>query len=178
MTLTKTNIGRRSFLKTSTAAGGGLMISFSWLAACQPTGKEAALTMPKEWFDFNAFIKIGENGVVTIKCPNPEFGQGVKTSMPMIVAEDLDVDWKQVIVEMAPFNTDLYTRQLSGGSQSIRQGWKTLRMAGATARHVLKQAAADTWQVPIEEITTKDGILFHESSGKSAGYGEMASACS
>ena len=175
MTLTKTNIGRRSFLKTSTAAGGGLMISFSWLAACQPTGKEAALIMPKEWFDFNAFIKIGENGVVTIKCPNPEFGQGVKTSMPMIVAEDLDVDWKQVIVEMAPFNTDLYTRQLSGGSQSIRQGWKTLRMAGATARHVLKQAAADTWQVPIEEITTKDGVLIHESSGKSAGYGEMAS---
>ncbi|MDH3709910.1 MAG: molybdopterin-dependent oxidoreductase [Cyclobacteriaceae bacterium] len=175
MTLIKTKIGRRSFLKTSAAAGGGLMVSFSWLAACEPMGKEAALTMPKEWFDFNAFIKIGENGVVTIKCPNPEFGQGVKTSMPMIVAEDLDADWKQVIVEMAPFNTDLYTRQLSGGSQSIRQGWNTLRMAGATARHVLKQAAAELWQVSLEEITTDAGLIFHKSSEKSMGYGEVAS---
>ena len=175
MTLTKTSIGRRSFLKTSAAAGGGLIISFSWLAACDSAGKKAALTLPKEWFDFNAFIKIGENGLVTIKCPNPEFGQGVKTSMPMIVAEDLDVDWNQVVVEMASFNTDLYTRQLSGGSQSIRQGWKTLRLAGATARQVLKQAAADTWQVPVEEITTELGELFHKNSGKSAGYGEMAS---
>ena len=171
---TSNKIPRRSFLKTSTAVGGGLMISFNWLAACQPDGKEQMLSMPKEWFDFNAFIKIGENGLVTIKCPNPEFGQGVKTSMPMIVAEELDVDWKHVVVEIAAFNTDLYTRQLSGGSQSIRQGWKTLRQAGATARHVLKQAAADSWQVPIEEITTDSGMIFHKASGQSVGYGEMA----
>ena len=164
MTRIKTKIGRRSFLRTSAAAGGGLMVSFSWLAACQPIGKEAALTMPKEWFDFNAFIKIGENGAVTIKCPNPEFGQGVKTSMPMIFAYELDVYWKQVMVDMAPFNTDLYPSQLSGGSQSIRQGWKTLRMAGATARHVLKKAAADVWQVPMEEITTDACLLFHKNS--------------
>ena len=173
--LLKTSIGRRSFLKSSMMAGGGLMLSFSWLAGCTPSPEEA-LTLPKEWFELNGFLKIGENGLVTIVSPNPEGGQNVKTSMPMIVAEELDVDWKNVIVEQAPLNTELYTRQFIGGSQAIRQGWKSLRMAGATARHMLKVAAALAWQVPINEITTEAGTLFHKSSGKSAGYGEMASA--
>ena len=83
-------------------------------------------------FDINAFLKIGDNGIVTIMSPNPEIGQNVKTAMPMIVAEELDVDWKDVIVEQAGLNTQKYTRQLAGGSQSIRQGWQSLRMAGAT----------------------------------------------
>ena len=107
MTLIRTRISRRSFLKTSAAAGGGLMISFSWLAYYQPNTKEA-LAMPKEWFDLNAYLRIGENGVTTIMCPNPEFGNNVKTSMPMIVAEELDMDWEKMIVEMAPFDTSLY----------------------------------------------------------------------
>lgn len=94
----------------------------------------------------------------------------------MIVAEELDVAWKDVIVEQAPLNTAIFTRQLAGGSQSIRQGWEGLRMAGATARYMLKEAAAQAWSVPANEITTKDGTLTHEASGKSAGYGEMASA--
>ena len=106
--------------------------------------------------------------------PNPEFGQNVKTSMPMIVAEELDVDWKQVIVEQAPFNTAIYTRQFTGGSQGIRRGWQGLRMAGAAARHMLREAAAGAWQVPVEEITTEAGVLHHKNSGKSAGYGEMS----
>jgi isoquinoline 1-oxidoreductase beta subunit len=108
--------------------------------------------------------------------PNPEGGQNVKTSMPMIVADELDVAWEKVIVEQAPLNTNLYTRQFIGGSQAIRQGWQSLRMAGATARHMLRQAAAQAWQVPAEEITTEAGVLHHKKSGKSAGYGEMASA--
>src|SRR5690606_17981647 len=95
---------------------------------------------------------------------------------PMIVAEELDVNWENVIVEQAPLNTNLYTRQFIGGSQAIRQGWKTLRMAGATARYMLQQAAAQAWQVPAEEITTEAGVLHHKGSGKSAAYGEMASA--
>jgi isoquinoline 1-oxidoreductase beta subunit len=152
-----------------------MMLGFSWLAGCKPSGKDG-LTMPKEWFDINGFLKIGENGVVTIMSPNPEIGQNVKTSMPMIVAEELDVDWKNVIVEQAPLNTDIFTRQLAGGSQSIRQGWKSLRMAGASARHMLKEAAAQAWQVPMGEITTEAGVLHHKNSGKKAGYGEMASA--
>lgn len=175
MTPLKTSIGRRSFLKASALAGGGFMLSFSWLGACQ-TKPEDALAMAKEWFELNGYLKVGDNGVVTIMSPNPEIGQNVKTSMPMIVAEELDVDWKNVIVEQAPLNTDIFVRQLAGGSQSIRQGWKGLRMAGATARHMLREAAATTWNVPANEITTEAGMLHHKASGKSAGFGEMASA--
>lgn len=175
MTLIKTTYNRRSFLKTTTLAGGGMLLGFSWLASCNPTPEEV-LSMPKEWFDINGYLKIGENGLATILSPNPEIGQNVKTSMPMIVAEELDVDWKNVIVEQAPLNTDIFTRQLAGGSQSIRQGWQALRMAGASARHMLKEAAAQAWEAPIEEVTTEAGILYHKNSGRSAGYGEMASA--
>lgn len=163
-------------MKSTALAGGGMVLGFNWLVSCQPSNSEVTLAMPEEWFDINAFLKIGDNGVVTIKVPNPEFGQGVMTSMPMIVAEELDVDWKNVIAEQAPFNTDLYTRQLSGGSRSIREGWEGLRMAGATARQMLREAAAQAWEVPVEEVTTEAGVLHHKNSGKSAGYGEMASA--
>jgi isoquinoline 1-oxidoreductase beta subunit len=88
------------------------------------------------------------------------------------------VDWKNVIVEQAPLNTKIFTRQLAGGSQSIRQGWKGLRMAGATGRTMLRQAAATAWNVPVKEVTTEAGMLYHKTSGKSASYGEMASAAS
>ena len=176
MTLVKTSYNRRSFLKTTTLAGGGLVLGFSWLAGCKPNTPEEALQLPENWYEINGFLKIGENGVVTILSPNPEIGQNVKTSMPMIVADELDVDWKNVIVEQAPLNTAIFTRQLAGGSQSIRQGWQGLRMAGASARYMLVAAAAQAWQVPAEEITTEAGVLKHEKSGKSAGYGEMASA--
>ena len=151
------------------------MIGFSWLASCKMT-PEQVNSLPEEWFDLNGFLKVGDNGMVTIMSPNPEIGQNVKTSMPMIIAEELDVAWKDVIVEQAPLNTDIFTRQLAGGSQSIRQGWESLRMAGATARHMLKEAAAQAWGVSVDEITTKDGVLTHEGSRNSAGYGEMASA--
>lgn len=151
------------------------MLSFSWLASCQ-SGTNAALDMPEEWFDLNGFLKIANNGLVTIMSPNPEGGQNIKTAFPMIVAEELDVDWKNVIVEQASLDTEKYTRQFIGGSQAIRQGWQSLRMAGATARHVLKEAAAKAWQVPVNEITTEAGVLHHKSSGKQAGYGEMAAA--
>lgn len=174
MTAVKTTLNRRSFLKASTLAGGGLMLSFSWMAGCK-TMPEEAMPLPKEWFELNSYLKIGENGLITIMSPNPEGGQNVKTSMPMIVAEELDVDWKKVRVEQAPLNTTSFTRQFIGGSQAIRQGWNSLRMAGATARHMLRQAAAQTWQVPTEEVTTEAGVLYHKKSGKSAGYGELAS---
>lgn len=153
------------------------MLGFSWLASCKDeAAREAALAMPDEWFEINGFLKIGDNGVVTIMSPNPEIGQNVKTAMPMIVADELDIDWERVIVEQAPLNLDIFTRQLAGGSQSIRQGWQGLRLAGATARQMLRQAAAQAWEVPVEEVTTSEGILHHEASGQSAGYGEMASA--
>lgn len=175
MSLVKTTYGRRSFIKSIGLAGGGMMIGFSWLASCKEATPEEVAMMPKEWFEINGFLKIGDNGIVTIMSPNPEIGQNIKTSMPMIVAEELDTDWENVMVEQAPLNTDLYTRQLAGGSQSIRAGWEGLRMAGATARQMLKQAAAQVWQVPLAEITTAAGIIHHEATGQSAHYGEMAS---
>jgi isoquinoline 1-oxidoreductase beta subunit len=175
MTSVKTKINRRSFLKASALAGGGMMLSFSWLAGCKTRAEEAFLAMPKEWFELNGYIKIGENGLVSLFSPNPEFGSNVKTSMPMMLAEELDVDWKDVIVEQADFFPERFERQFTGGSQGIRQGWKPLRTAGATARQMLVNAAAQSWKVPASEITTEAGMIYHKASGKEAGYGEMAS---
>ncbi len=175
MSIIKTSVGRRSFLKSTALSGGGLMLGFSWLASCQSKTEAEVLSMPKEWFDINSYLKIGDNGVVTIFSPNPEFGQNVRTSMPMLVAEELDMDWKKVVVEQAPYDAKKYGFQFTGGSRGIMSRWEPLRMAGASARQMLRTAAAQTWQVPIEEITTDAGILHHKISGKSAGYGEMAS---
>lgn len=177
MTLVKTKIGRRAFIRNTGLAGGGLVLGFSWLASCKMTPEQVS-TLPKEWFELNGFLKVGDNGMVTIMSPNPEIGQNIKTAMPMIVADELDTDWDQVIVEQAPLNTDIFTRQLAGGSQSIRQGWDGLRMAGASARQMLKEAAAQAWLVPVGEITTAAGMVYHKASDKAASYGEMAAAAS
>src|SRR5687768_2023078 len=174
MTDSRASISRRSFLKTSALAGGGLMISFGWISSFASKSKEP-FALADEWSELNGYLKISADGIVTIMSPNPEGGQNVKTSMPMIVAEELDVDWKSVVVEQASLNTELYTRQFIGGSQAIRQGWKTLRTAGATARQMLREAAAREWKVPTDEITTKNGMLHHTAIGKSANYGSMAS---
>jgi isoquinoline 1-oxidoreductase beta subunit len=133
--------------------------------------------MPEEWHDINAFLKIGENGVVTIYSPNPEIGQNIKTSMPMIVAEELDVHWEDVRVEQAGLNTEWYSRQVAGGSQSIRQGWDSLRMAGATGKAMLVKVAAETWGISTEECTVSEGIISNPS-GKKLTYGEVAKAAS
>ncbi|WP_026953700.1 xanthine dehydrogenase family protein molybdopterin-binding subunit [Algoriphagus vanfongensis] len=175
MTTVNTKLNRRSFLKVSALAGGGMVLSFSWLAGCKPSSEEELLAMPKEWFELNSYIKIGDNGRITIFSPNPEFGSNIKTSMPMMVAEELDVDWKNVIVEQADFYPERFDRQFTGGSQGIRQGWKPLRTAGATAKAMLVAASAQTWNVPASEITASNGQLSHAGSGKKAGYGEMAS---
>jgi isoquinoline 1-oxidoreductase beta subunit len=170
MSIIKTTYNRRSFLKASIAGGGGLMLSFSWLAACSPS--EATKAMPSAWFDLNAYLSIADNGEVTIMSPNPEVGQNVKTSMPMIIAEELDVKWEDVIVKQAPLNSVSFTRQVAGGSQSIRQGWQSLRMAGATAREMLKNAAAKQWNVSAADCTTANGYVMHGND--KLGYGEIA----
>ena len=175
MEVVKTTYSRRSFIKTSVLSGGGMLIGFSWLASCRP-GPYGSSQLPDEWFEINAYLKISNNGGITIQAPNPEFGQGVKTSIPMIVAEELDVNWEQVVVEQAPFDTNRFRRQFAGGSQAIRQGWDGLRMAGGTARYMLRQAAAQVWEVPVEEVTTVRGVLHHAASRRTLGYGEVASA--
>jgi isoquinoline 1-oxidoreductase subunit beta len=175
MTIQKSSISRRSFLKSSTLVGGGLLLSFSWSDVFAFNTKSLLNTL-NEVTELNGYLKIAENGIVTIMSPNPEGGQNIKTAMPMIVAEELDIDWKNVIIEQAPLNTRLYTRQFIGGSQAIRTSWKNLRTAGATARQMLREAAAASWAVPTEEVTTEKGMLYHKKSGKSTGYGVMASA--
>ena len=175
MSRIKTSIDRRSFLKSSVLTGGGMMLGFSWLASCQNATKETLLTMPEEWFKINSYLKIGDNGVVTIYAPNPEFGQNVRTSMPMLIAEELDIDWKKVVVEQAPFHPTDYGFQFTGGSRGIMSRWEPLRMAGASAREMLRTAAAQSWGLPLEEITTDEGFLHHQLSGKSIGYGQIAS---
>ncbi|MEL6924761.1 MAG: molybdopterin cofactor-binding domain-containing protein, partial [Bacteroidota bacterium] len=176
MSTIKTSIGRRSFLKSAAMAGGGMMLGFSWLASCKPRSEAEILAMPKEWFEINSYLKIGDNGVVSIFAPNPEFGQNVRTSMPMLVAEELDVDWKKVVVEQAPYHAEKFGFQFTGGSRGIMSRWEPLRMVGASARHMLREAAAQQWQVPLEEITTEAGVLHHKASGQSIEYGAIAAA--
>ena len=172
MTVIKTEINRRSFLKVSAAGSAGIMIGFNWLASCTSPGE--TVSIPEEWFNVNAFITIADNGEVTILSPNPEIGQNVKTSMPLIVAEELDVDWDMVKVEQAGLDTDNFRRQLAGGSQSIRQGWESLRMAGAAARRLLMEAAAKKWQVSIADLSTDKGVIMNDKTGDTIGYGEIA----
>ena len=172
----ETTLDRRSFLKASALAGGGFLLGFNFMAASKPAAIGAAVPgMPEVWASINGYLKIAENGLVTIMSPNPEIGQNVKTSMPMIIAEELDVDWKHVTVEQAGLDTNLFSRQLAGGSQSIRRGWNGLRMAGATARRMLLEAAAQRLGAPVGELSTSVGVIRHERSGRTLGYGEVAS---
>lgn len=174
MEKTKTSQSRRSFLKSSMLASGGLMISFSGLAKVMSDGSINSASLAEEWNELTGYIKITADNVIKILNPNPEFGQNVMTSLPMIVAEELDVDWKKVIVEMGPHDTTKLGTQFTGGSNSVRMYWKPLREAGAAARQMLIDAAAQAWIVPVEEVTTKAGMLFHAKSGKKGTYGDFA----
>jgi isoquinoline 1-oxidoreductase subunit beta len=175
MTKVKTQYNRRSFLKVSAAAGGGMLIGFSWLTGCISDTKPEMVAVPNEWFEINGYIKIGDTGMVTIYSPNPEIGQNVRTSMPMIVAEELDVDWKNVVVEQAPLNTGFYQNQFAGGSLSIKLSWNALRMAGAAGRRMLLEAAAKEWGLPVSELIVIQGVIKENNGERSVTYGEIAS---
>ena len=172
------NKSRRSFLKVSAAAGSGVLIGFNYISCKTDTAPiEIMKEYPQVWNAFDAYIKIGDTGLVSIYSQNPEIGQNIKTSMPMIVAEELDVAWKDVIVEQAPLNTEWYERQVAGGSQSIRQGWETLRTAGAKVRKLLVEIAAEQWEVDPSECQVSDGVI-SLADGRTVGYGELAEAAS
>ena len=176
-TLTKTN--RRDFLKIAGTTAGGLFIGFNWLACDSPKMEvltnEEILAQAK---NFNAYLSIAPSGDVVIYSPNPELGQNIKTSFPMVVAEELDADWKRVRVIQANLDTEKFDRQLTGGSGAMPHSWERLRKAGATARYLLVAAAAKEWGVPEAEITTDSGMIYHKGSGKEAIYGDMATAAS
>lgn len=173
MTTKKNKIDRRSFLKASALTGGGMIIGFNFFSACKPEVKPPVDISKLDFKDFNGFIKIADNGMVTIFAPNPEIGQGVKTSMPMIIAEELDVAWENVHVVQGGLDTDVFERQVAGGSQSIRHGWDPLRQTGATARQMLINAAAAKWGVDAMECTVENGVISN-SKGEKLGYGEVA----
>ncbi len=176
MTIIKTKVGRRSFLKTSAAAGGGMLVGFSWLTSCTALNKEnETIAVPDEWFEINGYIKIGDTGMVTIYNPNPEIGQNVMTSMPMIVAEELDVPWNHVVVEQGALNEDAFKNpQFAGGSMSILMGWDPLRMAGAAGKHMLLMAAASEWGVDVSDLKASQGVITEVNGDRKVGYGDVA----
>ncbi len=149
-----------------------MLIGFNLFTACKPKAEMPVDISQLNFNDFNAFIKIADNGMVTIFAPNPEIGQGVKTSMPMIIAEELDVPWDQVHVVQGKLDTNNYTRQVAGGSQSIRFGWDPLRQTGATARQMLVNAAAARWGVDASECSANQGIIAN-AAGETLGYGDV-----
>ena len=167
-----TNLSRRNFLKTSVLASGGMLIGFNFLQACKPEAKMPVDIASLNFNDFNAFIKISDEGYVTIYSPNPEIGQGVKTSMPMIIAEELDVEWNKVNVAQGALDTKNFTRQVAGGSQSIRQGWDALRQTGATAKQMLINAAAVKWNVDASTCTASKGTITN-ANGDTLSYGDV-----
>ncbi|GAA4811504.1 xanthine dehydrogenase family protein molybdopterin-binding subunit [Litoribaculum gwangyangense] len=177
MTKIKTQYNRRSFIKISAAAGGGMLIGFSWLTGCTSDKKlKEKIAIPNEWYDLNGYIKIGDTGLVTIYSPNPEIGQNVKTSMPMIVAEELDVDWDNVVVEQGSLDEDAFKNpQFAGGSLSIKLSWDALRMAGATGRRMLLEAAAKEWGISVSDLAVSKGIIKEKNGDRTISYGDIAS---
>lgn len=164
---------RRQFIKISALAGGGLLVG-TYLGLGDSVAL-AAETAPATATSFtpNAFITIAPSGAVSLIAPNSEMGQGAKTALPMIIAEELDVAWEQVAITQGDLNP-AYGRQFAVGSGSTPGNYLPLRQAGATARAMLVEAAAQTWGVPANECTTEKGAVLHAASSRRATYGELA----
>src|ERR1700678_164783 len=142
-------VNRRSFLRVTSLAGGGVLLGI--------------------------YIKIDPDGTVTIMAKDPEVGQGIKTMLPMLIAEELDVDWKMVKIEQTDFDDTKYAAQFAGGSLGTPFNWDPMRRVGAAGRQLLVSAAAQTWKVPETECSTAAGRVLHAGSNRSVGYGEIAS---
>ena len=147
------------------------MISFA-LPGCNIKQEESVAGISNNEFKPNAWLRIAPDNFITIIVPESEMGQGVMTSLPMIIADELDADWQLVSYEQAPVDS-VFGFQGTGGSTSIRKGWKTLRQAGAIARKMLVTAAAGQWQVAESECVTENSMVIHAKTGKQLRYGDL-----
>jgi isoquinoline 1-oxidoreductase subunit beta len=157
-------LSRREFIAAGTAAGAGLVIGFYL-----PHGEKS-----REAFSPNAYLRITSDNKITIVCARSEMGQGVRTALPMILAEELDADWNHIEIEQAGAST-LYGDQTTGGSASVRTTWDPMRKAGAQAREMLISAAALTWGVPRSSCAAQNGSIIHSASKRTLPYGDLAS---
>ena len=160
---------RRTFLKISGVAGGGLVLGFN--VSCSSNDEQ--LGGSDDRLSLNAYVQISSEGIF-IQAPNPEIGQGISTSLPMIVAEELDAKWEDVTIVQSKVDQASFGMQLSGGSMSIPTRWLPLRQAGAAARHMLIQAAALRWEVDPRECTTRDSYVVHNATNRRLSYIELA----
>jgi isoquinoline 1-oxidoreductase beta subunit len=166
-------VTRRKFLKTSAVGGAALVVGFYWPSMSNAQQQEEPRPNP-----FDAWIRIDQNGQVTLTVARSEMGQGVMTSLPMILADELDVDWSAVHIEQAATKPELYGDQGTGGSDSINSSWMPLRQAAAAARQMLIAAAAEAWQVGTDTCTTKNGAVWHGPRHRQLTYGELVERAS
>lgn len=169
MTPATVDVSRRNFLKVTAIAGGGLLLS-----AYVPFGLSKEEESLFADFTPNAFIRVTADGKITIIAKNPECGQGIKTMLPMIIADEFDVPWSSVTVEQAMADTTKYQGQTAGGSNATPSNWDPMRRVGAVGRQMMLAAAAQMWNVPVADCTTDAGTVSHKASGKKATYGELA----
>jgi len=171
---TKTPLDRRQFLRVSALAGGGVLLATYIEPFANAGSALGAASRPVADFIPNAYIRITPDGIITIIAKNPEIGQGVKTMLPMLIADELDADWSKVRVEQGKLDTVNYQpRQFAGGSTATPMNWLPMRRVGAAARAMLVTAAAQTWNVPESEIETSAGTVIHRASNRRLGYGEL-----
>ena len=164
-----TQVNRRQFLHVSALAGGGVLLASS----IDPFARLEALGTPAADFAPNAYIRMTPDGIVTIIAKNPEIGQGVKTMLPMLIADELDVDWKNVRIEQGDLDTTKYSGQSAGGSTATPNNWLPMRRVGAAGRAMMITAAAQTWSVPETECTTNAGVVMHQRSNRRATYADL-----
>ena len=170
-------MNRREFVRTGAAVGGGLLVTFCVPLPLKARGPAAA---DQKEFSVNAFVRIGTDETVTVISAHSEMGQGIYTSLPMLLNEELEADWSKVRVEAAPvdavYNHPIFGMQMTGGSTTSPAEWERYRKMGAVARIMLVQTAADQWKVEPSALHVEKGVVIHSATGRRATYGSLANA--